>query len=46
LSIRFEVKRTLYVSQEKAYKGLVDLDSAKHWMQGLVGIEQLDEGPL
>jgi carbon monoxide dehydrogenase subunit G len=46
LSIRFEVKRTFYVSQEKAYKGLLDLEAAKHWMQGLIGIERLDEGPL
>ena len=46
MSIRFEVKRTFYVSQEKAYKGLLDLDSAKHWMRGLVGIERLDEGLL
>jgi carbon monoxide dehydrogenase subunit G len=46
LSIRFEVKRTFHVSQEKAYKGLLDLEAAKHWMQGLVGIERLDEGPL
>ncbi|WP_404452111.1 SRPBCC family protein [Virgibacillus necropolis] len=25
---------------------MLDLDSAKNWMQGLVGIERLDEGPL
>lgn len=46
MSIRFEVNRTFHVSQEKAFKGLLDLESAKHWMQGLVGIERMDEGPL
>lgn len=42
MSIRFEVKRTIQVTQPIAYKGLLDLDSAKHWMQGLV----LDVGPI
>lgn len=46
MSIRFEVKRTIGVSKEKAYTGLLDLDSAKNWMQGLVRIERLEEGPL
>lgn len=46
MSIHFEVKRTFHVSKEKAYKGLLDLDEAKHWMQGLVGIERLDEGQM
>jgi carbon monoxide dehydrogenase subunit G len=46
LSIRFEVKRTIRVTQSIAYNGLLDLDSAKLWMQGLVGIERLDEGPI
>lgn len=46
MSIRFEVKRTIQVSRQKTYKGLLDLDSAKHWMKGLVGIERLDDGPL
>lgn len=46
MSIRFEVKRTIQVTQLIAYKGLLDLDSAKHWMQGLVGIERLDVGPI
>lgn len=39
MSIRFEVKRTFQVSQQKAYTGLLDLESAKQWMQGLVRIE-------
>lgn len=46
MSIRFEVKRTIQASKQTVYKGLLDLDAAKHWMQGLVGIEQLDVGPL
>lgn len=28
------------------YTGLLDLESANHWMQGLVRIERLDEGDL
>ncbi|MBP3041751.1 SRPBCC family protein [Bacillaceae bacterium Marseille-Q3522] len=46
MSILFEVKRTAQVSKQKAYAGVLDLDSAKHWMQGLVGIERMDEGLL
>lgn len=46
LSIHFEVKRTISVPKEKAYAGLLDLDAASNWMQGFVGIERLDEGPL
>ncbi|WP_299095292.1 SRPBCC family protein [uncultured Metabacillus sp.] len=46
MSIQFEVKRSIKVSKQMAYNGLLDLDSAKQWMQGLVGIKRLDEGPL
>ncbi|RPF50399.1 SRPBCC family protein [Aquisalibacillus elongatus] len=46
MSIQFEVTRTLEVPKEKAYKSLLDLDSAENWMQGFVGIERLDDGPL
>lgn len=46
MSIQFEVKRTTKVSKQTAYTGLLDLDSAKRWMQGLVRIERLDEGPM
>ncbi|MGN7403698.1 SRPBCC family protein [Cytobacillus praedii] len=46
MSIHFEVKRTAKVSKQKAFEGLLDLDSANHWMRGLVKIEQLSEGPL
>ena len=46
MSIRFEVHRTFHVSKQKTYAALLDLESAKHWMQGFVGIERLDEGPL
>lgn len=34
------------VPKEKVYAGLLDLDAAKNWMQGLVRIERLDEGPM
>ncbi|MGO4886665.1 SRPBCC family protein [Anaerobacillus sp. MEB173] len=46
MSIRFEVNRTFQTSKQKAYAALLDLDSAKYWMRGLVGINRLDEGPL
>jgi Polyketide cyclase / dehydrase and lipid transport len=46
LSIPFEVKRNFQVSKEEAYRSLLDLDSAEHWMQGLVEIERMDEGSL
>ncbi|MCY9139295.1 SRPBCC family protein [Peribacillus frigoritolerans] len=46
MSIQFETKETFNVPREKVYEGLLDLDSAKHWMQGLVRIERLDEGPI
>ncbi|MEL3973327.1 SRPBCC family protein [Rossellomorea oryzaecorticis] len=46
MSIAFEVKRNFQVSKEETYAGLLDLDSARQWMQGLVGIERMDEGPL
>ncbi len=46
MSIQFEVKKTFNVPREKVYQGLLDLDSAKHWMQGLVRMERLDEGPM
>ncbi|WP_085992280.1 SRPBCC family protein [Oceanobacillus senegalensis] len=46
MSIHFEVIRTMPVSKEKAYRALLDLDTAKNWMQGLVRMERLDEGPM
>lgn len=46
MSINFEVKRTTLVSKQQVYNGLHDLEAAKHWMQGLVGIERLDDGPM
>jgi carbon monoxide dehydrogenase subunit G len=46
LSIRFEVKKSIQVPIQKAYTGLLDLDAAKHWMQGLVRMERLDDGPM
>ncbi|WP_077624395.1 SRPBCC family protein [Sediminibacillus massiliensis] len=46
MTIRFEVKKSMQVPKQKAYEGLLDLDSAKQWMQGLVRIERLDEGAI
>ncbi|MEH7388214.1 SRPBCC family protein [Bacillus sp. JJ1521] len=46
MSIQFEVKKTIAVSQQKVYQGLLDLESAQQWMQGFVGIERLDEGQM
>ena len=46
LSIQFEVTRTFNVSQEQTFQALLDLDAAKQWMQGLVRMERLDEGPM
>jgi carbon monoxide dehydrogenase subunit G len=46
LSIRFEVKRTAKLPREIVYQGLIDLDEAQKWMQGFVGIQRLDDGPL
>lgn len=40
MSIHFEVNRTFRVSQDKTFASLLDLDSAKLWMQGLVSIER------
>lgn len=46
MSIQFEVKRTIKASQPVVYKSLLDLEAAKNWMQGLVRMERLDEGPM
>ena len=46
MSINFEVKRTTHVSQQQVYNGLLDLEAAIQWMQGLVGIERIDDGPM
>lgn len=46
MSIRFELKQTFQVPQEKVYEALLDLDAAKHWMEGLVRMERLDDGPM
>jgi len=46
LSIRFEVKRTAKLPKQKVYEGLLDLDEAENWMQGFVGIQRLDHGPM
>ena len=46
MSINFEVKRTTHVSQQQVYNGLLDLEAANQWMQGLVGIERIDDGPM
>ncbi|WP_409250723.1 SRPBCC family protein [Bacillus sp. SCS-153A] len=46
MGIQFEVKKTLPVSKQEAYEALLDLEAAQQWMQGLVRMERLDEGPL
>ncbi|WP_160725633.1 SRPBCC family protein [Bacillus sp. USDA818B3_A] len=46
MSIRFVVKREINIVKQKVYEGLLDLNSAKQWMKGLVRIERLDNGPL
>mgnify|MGYP001477439414 CR=1 FL=1 len=46
MSIQFDVRRTVKVPIEKAFQALLDLDAAKEWMQGLVRMERLDEGPM
>lgn len=46
LSIQFEVKRFFKVPQEEMFEALLDLDAANQWMQGLVRMERLDEGPI
>ncbi|WP_257535801.1 SRPBCC family protein [Mesobacillus foraminis] len=42
----FEVKKDFHATQEETYRGLLDLDSARNWMQGLVRIERLDQGQM
>lgn len=46
MSIQFEVKRNIDAPIDKTYEALLDLEAAKNWMQGLVRIERLDEGPM
>jgi len=46
LSIHFVANRTIKVPIDRAYKGLLEIDSAKHWMQGIVDMKRLDEGPM
>ncbi|WP_042224270.1 SRPBCC family protein [Oceanobacillus manasiensis] len=46
MSINFQVNRSIQVNKQTAYSGLIDLESAQQWMQGLVGIERLDNGPI
>ena len=46
MSINFEVKRTTHISEQQVYNGLLDLDAANNWMQGLVGLERLDGGTM
>ncbi|MGG0716995.1 SRPBCC family protein [Robertmurraya massiliosenegalensis] len=46
MSLRFEVKRTTKIEQERVYASLLDIDSAHNWMQGFVRIERLDDGDL
>src|SRR5690606_24139686 len=45
MSIQFEVQKTFHVPKENAYNSLLDLDAAEQWIQGVVKIERLAEGP-
>lgn len=46
MSIQFEVERTAKVNQQDVYHALLDIDHAENWMQGLVKMQRLDEGPM
>lgn len=46
MSISFEVLRTTSVSRQQVYDGLLDLEAANHWMQGLVEIKRLEDGEM
>ena len=46
LNIEFEVERDFRVPREQLYDALLDLEAAEQWMQGLVGIERQDSGPM
>lgn len=46
MSIIFETKKIFKVKKRKVYEGLLDLESTKYWMKGLVRIERMDEGVM
>ncbi len=46
MSIQFKVKQTFQLPRDKVFVALLDLDAAKHWMEGLVRMERLDNGPM
>lgn len=46
MSIHFQVKKSVNATKQDVYRGLLDLDSARLWMQGLVRIERLDNGQM
>lgn len=46
LDIKFEVSLDFNVPKEEVFRGLLDLEAAEEWMQGVISIERLDEGPI
>lgn len=46
MSLQFEVKQTVRVSRQEAFEGLLDREAARHWKQGLVRIDRLDNEPI
>lgn len=46
MSIQFDAQMLFKVPKDTLYQSLLDVDAAKHWMQGLVRMERLDEGPM
>lgn len=46
MSIQFEVVRTVQAAKQVVFEGFLNLESANHWMGGLVAIKRLDEGPM
>ena len=46
MPIHFEVQCTIPAPPQRVYDALTDLDRAGEWMQNLVGIEKLTQGPF
>ena len=40
------MNRTTGVSKQQVYDGLLDIEAANYWMQGLIGIERMDDGSI
>jgi hypothetical protein len=41
MAIKFTVNEYFNVQKQKVYDGLTDLDGARQWMQGFIGIEKI-----